>query len=172
MASVIIPKPPITVIAIEISNINGTTVEFKEFGIQLTVEPEVDQNNNIRAKVTTELSSINNAVAVNNIPGLDTRKTEADVLLGSGETLVMSALLSQEASKDIGGIKFLMDIPILGALFRSESFRDNKSELVIFVTPTVFNANSSVNSDAIKYAKEKIESVIEAIDEKSLDIVY
>lgn len=157
---------------IEISNINGTTVEFKEFGIQLTVEPEVDQNNNIRAKVTTELSSINNAVAVNNIPGLDTRKTEADVLLGSGETLVMSGLLSQEASKDIGGVKFLMDIPILGALFRSESFRDNKSELVIFVTPTVFNANSSINSDAIKYAKEKIEDVIEAIDENSLDIVY
>jgi pilus assembly protein CpaC len=157
---------------IEISNINGTTVEFKEFGIQLNVKPTVDKNNNIRAFVETELSAIDNSVAVNNIPGLITRKTTADVMLASGETLVMSGLINEEASKDISGLKFLSEIPILGALFRSSNFRDKKSELVIFVTPSVFDARSDINKKAIEYAREGIKSVVEAIDEVSLDIVY
>lgn len=157
---------------IEISNINGTTVEFKQFGIQLSVQPEVDRSNNVKAKVTTELSSINNAVAVNGIPGLSSRKTEADVILSSGETLVMSGLLNQEASKDVQGIKWLKDIPILGRLFSSETFRDNKSELVIFVTPQVFDANSEINKQAQENFNNGFRETIEAIDENSLDIVY
>ncbi len=157
---------------IEISNINGTTVEFKQFGIQLSVKPVVDRSNNVKAKVTTELSSINNAVAVNGIPGLSSRKTEADVILSSGETLVMSGLLNQEASKDVQGIKWLKDIPILGRLFSSETFRDNKSELVIFVTPQVFDANSEVNKQALEYFNNGLRDTIEAIDESSLNIVY
>lgn len=157
---------------IEISNINGTTIEFKEFGIKLSVTPEVDRNNNIRANVSTELSSINNAVAVNGVPGLNTRETQADVIMRSGETLVMSGLLNQEASKDISGIKFLSEIPILGALFRSENFRDNKSELVIFVTPEIFDSSSEINKEAVMSAKEKVEKFLESVDESSLDIVY
>lgn len=157
---------------IEISNINGTTVEFKKFGIQLSVKPEVDRNNNVRAKVTTELSAINNAVAVNGIPGLNTRSTEADVILSSGETLVMSGLINQEASKDIQGIKWLKDIPILGKLFSSETFRDNKTELVIFVTPQVFDASSDINKKAKEYFNNKTRDTIDAIDESSLEIVY
>lgn len=157
---------------IEISNINGTTVEFKQYGIQLNVEPTVDRDNNVRAKVDTELSAIDRSVAINNIPGLITRSTSADVVLSSDETLVMSGLLDQQASKDISGLKFLSEIPILGALFRSKSFQDRKSELVIFLTPTVFDTNSKINTDAIEYAKEGIKNVIEAIDEENLNIIY
>lgn len=157
---------------IETSNINGTTVEFKEFGIQLEVKPTVDTNNNVRASVSTELSSIDNSVAVNGVPGLLSRKTSADVILGSGETLVMSGLLNQEASEDVTGLKFLMDIPILGELFKSKTFRDKKTELVIFVTPQVFDANSDLNKKAQDYATQGIKGVIEAIDNDSLDIIY
>ncbi len=157
---------------IETSNTNGTTVTFKQFGIKLSVQPVVDINNNVRAKVSTELSSIDNSVAINGIPGLLTRTSDADVILRSGETLVMSGLLNQEASKDISGLKFLMDIPILGQLFQSKSFRDKKSELVIFVTPTVFDAQSELNQRDIQNTNNHIEKIINVIDEKSLDIVY
>jgi pilus assembly protein CpaC len=157
---------------IEISNVNGTTVEFKSFGIQLDIVPEIDHNNNIKTKVSTELSSINLSNAVNGIPGLDTRKTEADVLLRDGETLVMSGLLNQVIGKTISGIKYLMDIPILGRLFRSETFLDNESELVIFVTPQIFDSSSQVNRDAEESVRKGIENVINAIDKKSLDIIY
>ena len=74
--------------------------------------------------------------------------------------------------KDITGLKFLSDIPILGELFKSKTFRDQKSELVIFVTPQVFDANSDVNKRAIEYGRQGIESTVIAIDEKSLDIIY
>jgi pilus assembly protein CpaC len=157
---------------IEISNINGTTVEFKQFGIKLSVKPNVDRNNNVRALVETELSAVDRSVTVNNIPGLLTRTTSADVILASGETLVMSGLINQEAAKDISGLKFLSEIPILGELFKSKSFADKKTELVIFVTPTVFDADSELNKKTIEYAREGIKGVVEAIDEDSLDIVY
>ena len=157
---------------IESSSINGTTIEFKQFGIQLEVKPTVDTNNNVLANVSTELSSIDNSVAVNGVPGLLSRKTTADVILGSGETLVMSGLLNQEASKDITGVKFLMDIPIIGELFKSKTFRDKRSELVIFVTPQVFDADSNLNQEAVEYARQGIEGTIEAIDQKNLDIIY
>ncbi len=157
---------------IEISNINGTTVEFKQFGIQLNVKPTVDRDNNVRANVETELSAVDQSVAVNGIPGLISRKTTADVILASGETLVMSGLINQEFSKDTSGLKFLSEIPILGALFRSKTFRDKKSELVIFVTPSVFDSSSQINKDAIEYAREGVKASIDAIDEDALDIVY
>ena len=157
---------------IEISNINGTTIEFKEFGVALSVKPVVDRNNNIRAHVSTEISAIDRSVSVGDVPGLLTRKTSTDITMRSGETLVMSGLMNQQTSKDITGIKFLMDIPVLGALFRSKNFRDQKSELVIFVTPTVFDADSDINKEAIEYARKGIEDIIDAIDEKMLDIVY
>ncbi len=157
---------------IESSSINGTTIEFKQFGIELIVKPTVDRNNNVHAYVETILSDIDFSISVGGIPGLLTRKTTADVILASGETLVMSGLINQNTSKNITGLKWLSDIPILGALFRSEEFRDNKSELVIFVTPTVFDANSEINKKAIERARENIESAIKAIDEESIDIVY
>ena len=157
---------------IEISTISGTTIEFKEFGVALSVKPTVDRKNNIRANVSTEISAINRAVSVGDVPGLLTRKTATDIIMRSGETLIMSGLINQEVSKDISGIKLLSDIPILGHLFRSKNFRDQKTELVIFVTPTVFNADSDINKKAIEYAREGIEKTLNDIDEKNLDIVY
>lgn len=157
---------------IETSNTNGTTITFKEFGIKLSVKPIVDVNNNVRAAVSTELSSIDNSVAINGVPGLLTRTSSADVILRSGETLVMSGLLNQEVSKTTSGLKFLMDIPILGELFKSDTFRDNKSELVIFVTPTVFDAQSESNKKTIEYVKKSVEKLVDAMDEESINIIY
>lgn len=157
---------------IETSNVNGTTITFKQFGIKLSVNPVVDVNNNVRAAVSTELSSIDNSVAIDGVPGLLTRTSSADVILRSGETLVMSGLLNQEVSKTTSGLKLLMDIPIIGELFKSDTFRDNKSELVIFVTPTVFDAQSESNKQTIEYVKESVGKLIESMDEDSIDIIY
>jgi pilus assembly protein CpaC len=155
-----------------ISNINGTTIEFKEFGISLSVKPIVDRDDNIRASVSTEVSAIDTSVSVEGVPGFLTRKTSTEISMRSGETLVISGLINQQASKDITGLKYLQDIPILGELFKSKTFRDQKSELVIFVSPTVFDADSELNKKALEYAREGIQSVIKEIDEDSLDIIY
>src|SRR3990172_7256377 len=154
-------------IPFEVSNLSGTTIEFKEFGVSLNIKPVVDQNNNILAHVATEVSAVDNSVSVAGVPGFLTRKTATDISIKSGETLVMSGLINQQFSKDISGVKFLRDLPILGPLFRSKTFRDNKSELVIFVTPTVFDADSDINLQELERRKQGLQHTIEAINKKS-----
>lgn len=156
---------------ISISNINGTTIEFKEYGIKLDVKPEVDKKNNVRASVVTEVSAIDFSVAVDNVPGLITRRTETQVSMKSEETLVISGLINQELSKDIQRLKWLGDLPVLGPLFRSKNFRDRKSELVIFITPQVFDAESELNQSQLKASEENLNNALKEINEESLDIV-
>ena len=158
-------------IPFEITSLSGSTIEFKEFGVSLTIAPIVDQNNNILAHVATEVSAVDNSVSVGGVPGFLSRKTATDISMKSGETLVMSGLINQQFSKDISGIKFLSEIPILGELFKSKTFRDNRSELVIFVTPTVYDAESDINLQELERRRQGLQKTIEAINEKSLDIV-
>jgi len=153
------------------NSLGSSNVTFKEFGISLHIKPEVDQNNNIRASISTEVSAVDNSVAVQGIPGFLTRKTSTDVSMRSGQTLVISGLINQQVSKDITRLKFLSDIPILGELFKSKTFRDNKSDLVIFVTPTVYDANSDLNQNELKRREEGVKKTIKAINEKRLKIV-
>ena len=159
-------------IPLKVTNALGSSnVEFKEFGISMHIKPEVDKDNNIRANVSPEVSAVDNSVAIDGIPGFLTRKTSADVSMRSGETLVISGLINQQASKDISRLKYLSDIPILGELFKSKTFRDNKSELVIFVTPTVFDSESDLNKAELERRKNGVKQAVDAIHEKSLKIL-
>ena len=117
---------------------NGqTSVQFKEYGIKLEINPLVDSQNNIFARIKTEVSQIDPAVAVLGAPGLLSRKTETQVNVVSGQTIVISGLLNADHSNDINKVPLLGDIPIIGELFKSKNFRNNMSELVVFVTPEV-----------------------------------
>jgi len=134
--------------------LGSANVEFKEFGISLNISPVVDHLNNIVAKVATEVSAIDQSNAVQGIPGFLTRKTSTDVSMRDGQTLVISGLVSQELGKDVNKLSFLGDIPILGALFRSNSWRNRETELVIFVTPTVYDTESQINRDAVDRSRQ------------------
>ncbi len=124
-----------------------SNVQFKKYGIILNIEPTVDEHGNILAHVDTEISSVDDSVAVGGIPGMKSRKTSTDISIRPGETLVIAGLLSEKVSKDLDKVKWLGDIPILGALFRSRGFINNRTELVIFVTPFIYDANSPVNRE-------------------------
>jgi pilus assembly protein CpaC len=142
-------------VPIPVSNgLGDTSVEFKEFGIILRIKPRADNAGNIVAEVETELSTVDDSLAVNNTPGFRTRKTSTDVSLRDGQTLVLSKLVSNEISRNTTGVIGLSKIPILGALFRSTNFRNAKSELVIFVTPQIFNSDSEINRESIARAEE------------------
>jgi pilus assembly protein CpaC len=142
-------------VPIPVSNgLGDTSVEFKEFGIILRIKPRADNAGNIVAEVETELSTVDDSLAVNNTPGFRTRKTSTDVSLRNGQTLILSKLVSNEISKNTTGIIGLSKIPILGALFRSNNFRNARSELVIFVTPQIIDSDSEVNRESIARAEE------------------
>ncbi len=159
-------------VPIPVSNgLGDTSVEFKEFGIILRIKPRADNAGNIVAEVETELSTVDDSLAVNNTPGFRTRKTSTDVSLRDGQTLVLSKLVSNEISKNTTGVIGLSKIPILGALFRSSNFRNAKSELVIFVTPHIIDADSEINRESIARAEELKNKFLGAIkkDEDILD---
>lgn len=124
-----------------------TNVQFKKYGIILNIQPVVDEHDNILAHIETEISTIDKSVSVGDIPGLKSRKTYTDISMRAGQTLVISGLLQELANNSHKNVKWLADLPILGPLFSSKNFTNNRSELVIFVTPTIYDADSQLNRD-------------------------
>lgn len=158
-------------IPIQIVTPTSATVEFKQFGILLNITPEIDRQGNILANVETEISAVDNSVSVGDTPGFLTRRTTADISMRAGETLVLSGLINQEISEDVTGLWGLSEIPVLGALFRSKDFRDRKTELVIFVTPYLYDAGSKRNVDAIARRQRLLEDFEQDIGRASLEIL-
>jgi pilus assembly protein CpaC len=140
-----------------VSSINGLTVMFKPYGIKLDIEPRVDRNGVIRAKIESEVSAIDGSVVTTAGPAISTRKTNTEFNVRNGETLVLSGLLSRKTSDNIDKVPFLGDIPILGALFRSKRFQNDETELVVFVTPTVVDSRSAGLVDRVQRASQRLE---------------
>lgn len=117
-------------------------VEFREFGIQLEIEPFMDRHHNIRSKIRAEISSIDFAVQVNGVPGLRRRETVATMTARPGETIIISGLINNEDTQSVDKVPGLGDIPILGNLFKSRDFVQQRTELVVTVTPRIASVNA------------------------------
>ncbi len=137
-----------------VSATGQSSVTFKDYGIKLTVRPNADDKGNISASISTELSDVDPAITVQGIPGFLIRSTESEVNVKSGQTIVMSGLLDQKNSNDTNKFPFLGDVPILGALFKSNNYKNGRTDLVIFVTPMVIDPNSTTNVQRIEKAKD------------------
>jgi pilus assembly protein CpaC len=115
------------------------TIEFKQFGVQLGFTPTIIDSNRLSLRVRPEVSQLDfaNGVPLNGsvVPALTVRRAETTVELASGESFALAGLLRNDTQQDISKVPWIGDIPILGALFRSNKFRHNESELVIIVTP-------------------------------------
>ncbi|MGW8369470.1 MAG: type II and III secretion system protein family protein [Gammaproteobacteria bacterium] len=118
---------------------NRVTVEYKQFGVNVSFRPVVMSAGRISLKIAAEVSEISNEGAVQvgglSIPALKVRRAETTLELPSGGTLAMAGLLSDETRQSVEGVPGLKTIPMLGALFRSNDYRRRESELVILVTP-------------------------------------
>ncbi len=147
-----------------------TTIEFKKFGIILKVEPRAGDDGNILAKVVTEISSVDQSLSVDNTPGFRTRKASTEVSLKTGQTLVISGLVNHEVAKDISGLVGLSRIPILGSLFRSSNFRNSRTDLVVFITPYIYDPESDVNRQSLSRAAQLRREFLKHID-KNEDIL-
>ena len=130
---------------------NGqSVVEFKEYGIKLNVAPFIDSAGNVRTYVETEISQLDSAVSVNGAPGLLTRRAQTEFNVRSGETIVISGLLSAESSDDMNLIPGIGRLPVIGRLFSSKNQRNSVTELVIFVTPEVIESGQEFNTEREK----------------------
>lgn len=122
------------------------TVEFKDFGVILKVTPTADRHGNIQTLIDSEVSQIDDSIAVQfngfTVPGFAKREVKTNVTVRHGETIVLSGLFNHDQQKDVSKFPLLGHIPILGELFKSRIFAEKKSELVIFVTPRIVNPDT------------------------------
>jgi pilus assembly protein CpaC len=119
--------------------ISGTSIEFKQFGVSLAFTPTVLEGGRISMRVRPEVSELSSEGAIRlngfEVPSLTTRRAETTVELGSGQSFMIAGLLRNSGNNSVDRAPFLGRLPILGALFRSNSFRRSETELVIVVTP-------------------------------------
>lgn len=120
-------------------NFGSISVQFRDYGVSLKYTPTVLADGRIQLRVRPEVSDISSQGAVRiagtEIPAITTRMAETTVELGSGQSFMIAGLMSNSASTSLDKYPGLGDVPILGALFKSNGWKRNETELVIVVTP-------------------------------------
>lgn len=117
-------------------------VTWKKHGIYLKFKPKADISGRMKLEILTEISLIDEGLSVDNIPALKTNRISSQFDLPRSQTIVLSGLIKNLSGHSSSGIPALHRIPIIGKVFGSEKFRQEKSELAIFVTPEIVNWKS------------------------------
>ncbi len=120
----------------------ATDVEFKKAVLSLEVTPQITPDDRVSMKLLVTNDSIGALVPSGfggTIPSIDTNEVETDVLVDNGQTIVLGGVYQQDTNKSVSRVPFFADLPFVGVLFRNNSFTDNKSELLIFITPKIIS---------------------------------
>jgi pilus assembly protein CpaC len=122
---------------IKILNFKIQDVTWKKYGVLLKVKPQADFAGRMSIALATEVSMIDPSHTVDGIPGLLMNRIESHFDLHKSKTIALSGLLKKEWSDSASGLPGLSQLPILGALFSSQEYIRNQTELIVFVTPEV-----------------------------------
>ncbi len=130
-----------------------TQISYKKFGVSLNFTPVVLTGGRISLHVMTEVSELSNENSVTlsqavtsstvnsiTIPSIKTRRAETTLEIPSGGAMAMAGLIQNQTKQAINGMPGLMQLPVLGSLFRSRDFVNNQTELMVLVTPYVVRA--------------------------------
>ena len=128
-------------------------IQWKKFGVGLNFTPVVLSEGRISLRVLTEVSelSTDNQLSLTQsisstqtttltIPSIRTRRAETTVEIPSGGSLAMAGMIHEQTKQQLNGIPGLMNLPILGALFKSRDYQNRQTELMVLVTPYVVRA--------------------------------
>ncbi len=127
----------------EASSSGATSVSFKEAVLQLKVTPQITPDDHIIMDLQVNKDTIGQVFA--GVPSIDTQNVSTSVLVDNGETLVLGGIYEQETGREVEKVPFFGDLPGLGILFRTERKVQDKSELLIFVTPKIIKQGLAVN---------------------------
>lgn len=114
-----------------------TTRQYIDTGVLLTVTPRINAGGRVTLDISQEVSSTDGTSAN---PPIKNRKAQTVVNVGSGETMALAGLISTNRENKNAGVPLLSKIPIIGALFGTQAFTNNRTELVVLITPTVVSS--------------------------------
>lgn len=145
------------------------SVIYKEYGVILEIEPEVDVDGNIRSKIMTEVSRPDPSTGSGGFTGFITNRTETEVNLVEGETLVISGLLLNNGGANKEGVQGLQHVPVLGRLFSNREFVNDRTEMLVIVTPRIHVSGSTTARAMEINAQEKIDHIESVIEKRISD---
>ncbi len=123
----------------EATSSGATNTSFKKAVLSMEVTPHITLDDRINLELVVNRDSVGDVF--NNIPSIDTREVQTQVLVENGQTIVLGGIFEENKTSGEKRVPFLGDLPVLGRLFRSNSQRNDKTELLIFVTPKIINEN-------------------------------
>jgi type IV pilus assembly protein PilQ len=131
----------------ESASSGATTTQFKKAVLSLKVTPQVTPDGRVIMDLTINKDSVGRDVSSatgGNVPSIDTREIITQVLVNDGQTVVLGGILETEDRDSVNKVPYLGDIPGLGVLFKSKTKRENKNELLIFVTPKILREGAEI----------------------------
>lgn len=145
---------------IKILNFKVQDVIWKKYGILLKVKPLADRFGKISLSLTTEVSNIDASRTVDGVPGILTNRVSSHFDLIKSQIVALSGLIKNETGDSKQGLPGLLNIPILGPLFSSNDFRENRTELIILVQPEILNdlPNEMTNRHLAKTLNNMVEN--------------
>jgi type IV pilus assembly protein PilQ len=131
----------------ESASSGATTTQFKNAVLSLKVTPLITPDNRVILDLDVQDDAVGQQVTSatgGSVPSIDTREIITQVLVNDGQTVVLGGILDTTKTKSANKVPFLADIPVLGALFRSTTDINNKTELLIFITPKILREGSNL----------------------------
>lgn len=129
---------PIPVVQAVTQGQSAVTIIYKEFGVKLSFKPTILDENHIRLELEPEVSSLDLTAAIQlsgfTIPGLRVRRAKTTLELRDGQSFALAGLIDNSEQVNLAKFPLLGDIPLIGELFKSRSFRRNETELLFLAT--------------------------------------
>ncbi len=137
-----------------------TSTSYLDTGVLLTVTPRINAGGRVTLEINQEVSSVTGNQATN--PDISTRKAQTVVNVASGETLALAGLIAKETGFGTSGVPLLSKIPLIGGLFGTQSYTNNRTELVLLITPVVISNNDEARAvtDELRKKLPLLESII------------
>jgi general secretion pathway protein D len=173
-----IPTATSTTVSGTSSDTQTQSIQYKTVGIKLKIKPTISEDRTVVLDIEQEVSSQGDNITIgqkgNTYPSFNATKTKTSIVIPDRQGIVIGGIMQEEKKKGYNGIPLLMDIPILGNLFRYQTDSTTKKELVIIITPQVIsnrsegeaftnefldklkNVKNYLNENDIKYPKEAI----------------
>ena len=115
-----------------------TTTTFVSVPLRLSITPQITDAGTVVLRVTIENNTINTAIAVNGVPGINTQRMQSEVLVPDGGTTVMGGVLIDGESEAQARTPGLASIPVVGNLFKRKTTIRNTDEILFFITPRIY----------------------------------
>jgi len=135
-----------------------TTSQYIDTGVLLQVTPHINDGGLVTLDVQAEVSSPGTPAAVGEAPPIDTRSIQTLIAVPSGQTMVMGGLIQENKGNSNNGLPLLNRVPILGGLFGNQTLTNNRSELVLFITPRAVTDSGEI-SRVIEDLRRKMETL-------------